>query len=214
MVSFYQIKSLITVQLTEKTDEISHMEQFLSSILNLKLPVLHALSNICPVDNLDAVTKLFIKDFLFVCLMLFIVLLCNGCVKIYKVMQRKHRRYCKTILMRLRKCTLQIIMLGYTIWATFALSMIHCRKINDKRVLYVDGELICYSWWQRLNMFFLVFWIIPFPIALWLTSKLLKQLVITVTEFFVCVFIPWCTIYFLIKTKYVKPLSTMTKYQT
>ncbi|XP_057302307.1 uncharacterized protein LOC130636566 [Hydractinia symbiolongicarpus] len=200
MVLFYQIKALINISIDTKKSSVKEIEEWLSSVLNLKIPLFSITAAVCPTQYLNAVSKIFIKEFLFVLFMLMFVMICQLAMLLHgKITFRKGSF--NSVYFRFQKCALQISLLGYTIWAGFALNMINCQKINGKAVLYINGNITCFTWWQKLSISFLVLWIIPFPFTLWLAVQMLKKHRLSIKEFFLCVFIPLATLPYYLKVR-------------
>lgn len=200
MVLFYQIKALINISINTKKSSVKEIEESLSSLLNLKIPLFSIIAAVCPTKYLNAVSKTVIKEFLFVLLMLMFVVIYQLAMLLYgKITSRKGNF--NSVYLRFQKCALQISLLGYTIWAEFALNMVNCQKMNDKSVLYINGNITCFTWWQKLSISFLVLWIIPFPFTLWLAVQMLKKHRLSIKEFFLCVFIPLATLPYYLKVR-------------
>ena len=70
------------------------------------------------------------------------------------------------------------------------LSIVSCVSLfPSKSVLYIDGTITCYKWWQYLLFFILIGFIIPFPMAILIASKI-KQQNRTAKSVFCCLVFP------------------------
>lgn len=202
LVAFYQIKGLIHIEVDLKTDKVLNVLDRLGlEIFNLKIPTLF---KFCPKKKLTVVERMIIKEFLFVHCMLLSALVFLLIAGLFYVMRRNRLYYWRyrRFLLRASICCLHVIILGYTIWAKFSLQFINCRKVDGEYILYVNGEITCYTLWQRINIAFFVLWILPFPLTLSISVRLLENHKITTIRFFCCVLFPPLTFAYLILEKF------------
>ncbi|XP_057295603.1 uncharacterized protein LOC130624054 [Hydractinia symbiolongicarpus] len=195
LVAFYQIKSLIHVKADVQTDETSNFLNTLAlEIFNLNIPT--DFVKFCPKKGMTVVEKIIIKEFLFLCCMLLSAFILFLIAALFRVMRRNRTYYWRyrRFLLRASICCLQVVILGYTIWAKFSLQFINCRNVNGEYILHVNGEITCYTRWQIINIAFFVLWILPFPLSLCVSVRLFENHKITAMQFFYCVFMPPLTI--------------------
>ena len=201
LVSFYQLRSLLQIPVDDKsnTSYISAVSDF----FNLNI-VLQTTDKYCPTRDTDAVYKDFLKNFLRPISMISIILVSLNIKNIYRfikehIFRRIHQNEIKS--QRLYLLLKKRFYVGFYVVAafsyqkvsTFAFRLIHCVKINNAKVLYIAGNTKCYNTWQILDIFFLVFWVIPFPASVSFAYHLLKNDKINVRVFMLCIILPPAT---------------------
>ena len=208
-VSFYQLRSLLQIPVDDKgnTSYISAV----SDIFNLNI-MLQTTDKYCPTRDTDAVYKDFLKNFLRPICMISIILVSLNIKNVYRfikehIFRRIHQ--CESTSQRKYLLLKKRFYVGFYVIAafsyqkvsTFAFRLIHCVKINNAKVLYIAGDTKCYNTWQILDMFFLAFWVIPFPASVSFAYHLLKKDKINVRVFMFCIILPPATPLIYIITK-------------
>ena len=207
-VNFYQMDLLITVQNQNKHNNLSFLRQFLPTLLNLKITFTNFSSSFCPMENLDAVKKLFIKDALFILYLISIAIvgiIISKAIKLIKSYKQTGSSIESdlnrapddqtTFGVRCKMFILRVLMVGYTNIATFSLALISCVSIKEQSRLLLNGEIQCYQWFQYIVVIFLIIWVIPFSINIFASSRLLQLQSINVNTFFLCLLFPPVTIH-------------------
>lgn len=189
LVGFYQIKALLTVRVSEDAKQHSNSGNFLTSVFNLDIP--KEIVEMCPLQSVDAVSKHVIKDLLLPMCMLFLVMLpiflATVCLT---YAPRKYRWPCRRLLLRGSLCSMQVILISYTILAKFSMQLIHCRQVGEDLILYINGEITCHTYWQKAILAFFFLWVVPFPLALYKAVRLLERNKITIKSFFFLLLLP------------------------
>ena len=97
---------------------------------------------------------------------------------------------------------IRIIMYGYKNVATFAIVMIHCVPLKGRSVMFIAGQIECFTYRQYISGFLVIFWVVPFPLALWKSYRMfMSARLITMREFVVSLIFPYAVFYFMIKTR-------------
>ena len=113
---------------------------------------------------------------------------------------------------RMITATLLTILFSYQkiIFTTFTL--LKCVTIGDSRVMFVDGHVTCFSSWQYVFFFLVIFNFFPFTLSLLFLPWRLAEGDISLKQFFIaCLFpIPFF-IYWLISGRYQSKLKTKTE---
>ena len=166
LVSFYQIKQLISVDVHYTKISYFSFITFLSNCLNLEIvPITY--SSYCPMNNLDSVSKTFIKTYLLVPALLIASLINYFISRIYySFCPGPQRRPRLTPSDRLGICLIRILMFTYKNMTSASLILLNCVKVEDARVLFIKGDMKCFQWWQIVIVVFLFTWVLFFPLSL------------------------------------------------
>ena len=78
---------------------------------------------------------------------------------------------------------LEILLLGYERLADTALSLLHCVPIGSEQRLFLDGNVNCWQWWQFALLGYIIVFVAPFIIVLYLGSRSLYRKSLSVKEF-------------------------------
>ena len=79
-------------------------------------------------------------------------------------------------LQRLLPCSLRLILFSCSTIAYGLLSLLSCESLYPHgSVLLIDGSIKCYQPWQYSVIAFIIFWVAPFPVALCISSSLLRK---------------------------------------
>ena len=145
-------------------------------------------SELCFTSTNTATTKVFLKFLFGPSIMLFLLLL-----YISQLILQKCKLICESNLKALRVCMtrafLLIYLLSYQQLIKGAFALIQCVKINDTRVLYIEGEIECYTWWQTVIEFSVFANLIPAIFVLSFLPYSLKEKKLSLTLFHLsCVF--------------------------
>ena len=210
LVSFYQLRGLLQIPVDDKGN--SSYISAVSDFFNLNI-MLQTADKYCPTRDTDAVYRDFLKNFLRPICMISIILVSLNIKNIYRfikehIFRRTHqcerKSRWKYLLLKKRFYVgfYVVAAFSYQKVSTFALRLIHCVKINNAKVLYIAGDTKCYNTWQVLDMFFLAFWVIPFPASVSFAYHLLKKDKINVRVFMLCIMLPPATPLIFILTNY------------
>ena len=148
LVSFYQIKELMSVDLQYKNLIDLSLIRFISKSLNLEVVAI-TYSSFCPIKNLDAVSKNFIKAYLLTATLLTASLINYVMSRIYHYFGfRPRERLELKPSDRLGVCFIRILMVSYKNMASASLIFLNCVEVSGVPVLYIKGDMVCYQWWQ------------------------------------------------------------------
>lgn len=217
LISYYQVKTLLTVLNTYRQN--NDFFRTISRIFNGDLLIIFT-SSLCPMANVDTVTKNLIKNVLFnVSLPLLIVVIFSFNFLVSNVKERdkgvkffiKNELHSRKDIQRFNYRFIHRLGVAYirTLWFIYknltfcALTMIHCVTVNDKIVLFIQGNRECYAKWQYALMVFLGCWVIPFPIALWESYHLfLEKKKITFFEMLLSITVPLVLPFYLLRSHF------------
>ena len=106
-------------------------------------------SSYCPMSDLDAVSKAFIKTYLLTVTLLMASLINYFITRIFCFFSSKFGKVSLlTASERLGVCFIRILMLSYKNMASSSLILLNCAEVSGVRVLFIKGDMKCYQWWQ------------------------------------------------------------------
>uniref|UniRef100_A0A7M5XKV8 Uncharacterized protein n=1 Tax=Clytia hemisphaerica TaxID=252671 RepID=A0A7M5XKV8_9CNID len=183
LVSFFQLKALITVQSNEKTlvDKLMKMDIMVKSS--------EALDALCPFRGFNVVWREVLNGYTVPFLLLMTIATLHLIVKLLKHFRPSSLRLTWLIT---RFCVGYYIIIAFCYKNTCrtVFQLLNCKTMNEVTFLYIDGTVECFSLWQVANMLFLVFWVVPFPLAVVLGYYLFKNKKISVTTYLIFLIFP------------------------
>ena len=147
IVSFYQIKQVMTVDVKYKGTSHFSIITFISKFINLEIVAINS-SSYCPMNDLNAVSKAFIKTYLLTVALIMASLLNYLISRLYYSFGGKLRRSSSLKPSdRLGVCLIRVLMLNYKNMATASLILLNCVEVESTLVLHIEGDIKCFKWW-------------------------------------------------------------------
>ena len=143
-------------------------ENFLVKILQFSpeiLTVYYKVSDLCFTKNTTAVMKVFLSSMFGPC----IILLLSIVYFIHWIFSRhfgKESIKWEILRSKLTQAFLLTILFSYQKIIKGAFSLIQCVDINNNKVLYIQGDIQCYTWWQVAIEVYLYISVVPVFITL------------------------------------------------
>ena len=200
IVYFYQTCMLYKIHfMSEKSHSLLQLaKEIISSLFNLRIDG-QFYQNIswCPFKDLRPVSKVLFK----MSFVLYLIILTLFAYLLSKVLGKlcKHLAHQSHLMTNpLLKCSLRLILISYATVTSGLFSLVSCIPIYPpaQTVLFIDGAIQCYQWWQYIVILTLICWIICFPIALYSSSWLLYRNNISVTKFVLSMVFPLAAIFY------------------
>ena len=200
-----------TIYVNSDSAVVNSIKQIVGSIFKFRIDLLHLAKSMCAVTGLTPARKIVFK-LLFVPTVLFILIFVY--VLSANREKRKRNRYWKVWNLLARRAALAImfaILFSYQKLSISLFQLVNCVTINNNSVLFIDGEVECYTPSQIIVFFKLVCTICPFSFYISLFPALMKHGYISLAEFFMgCLFplpmaIYWAIKYGLAKLDKVEP---------
>ena len=189
--SFYQIRQLMTVDVQFKNLNGFLLITSISNFFNLEI-VAVTYSSYCPMSNLDAVSKKFIKTYLLTAILLIASLTHYFMSRVFNSFHPSLQRGSSLILSdRLGVCFIRILMFSYKNMASASLIFLKCIEVAGVRVLFIKGDMECYQWWQIVIAVFLLTWILFFPLSLKISFNMFMRDKISFSKFILCLVAPF-----------------------
>ena len=194
IVSFYQIRQLMNVDVQYKNSTDFSIITFITDCLNLEM-VAVTYSSYCPISNLNAVSKLFIKTYLLTATLL-IASLINYFISgvLHFFLSSLGRLSSLKPSDRLGVCFIRVLMFSYKNMASASLLLLNCVEVGDIKVLFIKGDMKCYQWWQIVIVVFFFTWILFFPLSLKVSFSMFMKDEISFVKFILCLTIPFAVV--------------------
>ena len=200
---FYQLQFVLDVENVILTNDIkSSMKSAISDIFSFR--VTRQIVAGCPVPGFTPVTKLIFK--VSFNLYLYIILLILYVIIMLRKHLKKKPEEQGEFTARLSRCTITIILLNYATFADVSLTMLKCVQVQDRKVLFIDGETSCFTAWQYVVMAYFICFIAPVFLCLLIGIPLLNSKVICAKDLLLSLVIPVPFI-FLFAWRLTKPLE-------
>ena len=185
IVSFYQIKEVMAVDVKYGSAGRFSFITVITKFINLEIVAMNSASY-CPMTDLNAVSKAFIKTYLLTFAFIMASLMNYLISRIYYSFGGKIRRESSLKPSdRLGVCLIRVLMLSYKNIATASLMLLNCVEVAGIRVLHVNGNIKCFEWWQVIVAVFFSTWIMFFPLSLKLSYTMFMKDEITFPK---CIF--------------------------
>ena len=190
---YYQMNDLLLLYRSDIQYVVTDtLKKLVRSFFNFEPSSLSATDLGCPMINLSAVQKSLIKA-LFPLMMLFVLAVKYILVSV--IIKLSHKltilRFLQAFKTSLQVASLQIILLGYSTLTSHILALLTCvPMVDDKQILYIDGNVSCYQTWQYVLLALVITWSIPLVFSLYVASKSLVDNTLSVTGFYTALMFP------------------------
>ena len=158
----------------------------------------------CPMLGLTPVTKMILK-LSFNLYLLIILLILYVTTGLRRRLQKEPSQKLGIFVARLSRCSMAIILLNYTTFADVSLTLLKCVTVQDKKVLFIDGETVCFAYWQYIVMGCVICFIAPVFLALLIGVPLLNSKIIPAKNFVLALIMPLPFIFLFLKR--IKPVQ-------
>ena len=191
---FYQIHSILTVY--NSIREIRYLDEIRAlvlSIFNLNAQVPLKSEFHCPLHGMGSITKVWIRTLFPVNCLLFagFIYVCVYALSHFFSRSECIQKYSMKVKPRLLTAMLQLTLLGYSTLTSSILSLVTCISlVNGDRVLYIDGNELCYQPWQYGILIFIVFWAMPLIYALHKLPSYMKNGTISIRGVYTALLLP------------------------
>ena len=202
---FYQTNLLLKVYSGEKLHNFSHfLEEMVTTLFNLRPEGLFFQKiSWCPFYGLKPVHKLVFKTsfVLYMLIVMFgLVIIC----KISRLVKPNHET--RAFYSQLNCGILRVLLMSYSTISTSCFTLVSCVELGSLgKVLYIDGTIKCFSWWQYIVIAIICIWVALYPVAIYASSSLLYNNQLTKGKFLPSVLLPLPTVLYLAFIK--SPLS-------
>ena len=211
---FYQTASIIRINASSKMEyHMPYIIDLLTSFFNVKIDIESTDSiDICPFQTQNvALIELFRLSVIFGIILLTIILLIV--LNLYRL-YRKNQHQTSSFAVRLKVTLIQLLVIGYASITTFCIQSVDCVHIEGESYIFNQAHLKCFQSWQIVIIFFIVIWVVPFPVVLYFGCKLLRSGKITPNKYLLMLMFPPLIPLYLIKSYCIDhPISQWTDQQ-
>ena len=208
IVGFYQIRSLLTVDIGEGYERANTYQEEVTKVMNLYFSFGQ---EYCPWKRLTPIGEGFIINQLATLLILgwalfilFVYFIKKRIINLFsdKNGDKKNSLSVSETLplsfsQRVGIGIIRIIMFGYKSVATFAIVMVHCVDIKGDSVMFINGDIKCHTPLQYASYALIILWVIPFPAALMKSYQMyMTDKTITMGQLVVSLIFPWIVVYY------------------
>ena len=125
-------------------------------------------SSYCPMSNLDAISKFFIKTHLLTATLLIACLINYFIAEVFHSFRSSLGGLSSLKTSdRLGVCFIHVLMFSYKNMASALLLLLKCVDVADINVVLITkGDTECYQWWQIVILVFFFTWILFFLLSL------------------------------------------------
>ena len=186
---FYYVQdaALFKVQLpSEGQNDESIVVKILQFSPDILVTLYTKVSDLCFSPGTTAVTKILFSSFFGPCAMLVILLLYIG----QKCLLSNKSKPCKMFRARLVQTFLLIVLFSYQKIVIGTFTLIQCIDVGNTTILYVQGDIECYTWWQHITEVYIVLNIIPVFIVLAHAPFYVEDKTMSVKMFIACCLMP------------------------
>ena len=177
IIYFYQADILYKVYNTEVKPHNSFriMNEIISTIFNLRIDGTFYQELLwCPFRNITPIHKVIFK-MIFVFYLMSLLLLAYISAVIWRLCKKATNRP-NSIAHRLMPCFLRLLLISYPAITSGLFSLLSCIKLKiSEKVLFIDGSVQCYQWWQYVVIVITIIWVVCLPIAIYASSWLLQK---------------------------------------
>ena len=182
---YYQAIDILIVQCSNNIVSDSNFIQLIIGLFNFDFRF-NQDGFACPIPGLSPVSKLLFHTLGVVSVLFAIpfIFLLHKAVSICFTMIRppKNGVYLSAFL--------NSVFLGYTVLTRKSLTLLHCVPVDGVHCLFVNCNIECYTWWQKLISTLAFIYFMPFVLVLFFGAKKLYRSRISVAHFFLACLFP------------------------
>ena len=189
MIFFYQTNVLFKIYTGSRSyGFINILQETIAALFNLRTDGTFAQDlSWCPFSNLQPVPKVLLK-FTFIIYLFFLIFLTYISCKVSRLLKITATELNNT---RLLCCILRLVFISYAGITAPCFSLLSCVQLGHHgKVLFIDGSIQCYRWWQMIVICVVCCWIVPFPVTIYMSSQLLHKNMLSAKHFFLSLIFP------------------------
>ena len=184
---------------TQQESWLVHFLQFSPDILFVYTRV----SDMCFVPNTTAILKVSLRALFGPCVML-ILLSIYGVQWMTSILAFKNLSFYEPLKSKLCEAFLLTVLLSYQKIVQGAFTLVKCVQIGQDRVLHIQGDVSCGTWWQTSLEVYLYTCVVPVFVVLALGPYYVKHKELSVPAFVLACVFPMPVIFYFIITKLIR----------
>ena len=191
---FYQTNVLFKVYSGAKSHKFTHfLEEVVTTLFNVRAEgFFFQKISWCPFYGLKPVHKLIFKAS-FVFYMLTVISALVFFCKIFRLVKPNYDT--NAFYSRLNCGTLRVLLVSYSTVTISCFTLVSCVELGSLgKVLYIDGTIKCFSWWQYIVIAIICIWIALYPVAIYASSSLLHNNQLTKGKYLPSILLPLPTV--------------------
>ena len=205
IIFFYQTCVLFKVFSAGKSHGLVHIiQEAIATVFNLRTDGVFSQDiSWCPFDNLQPVPKLILKTS-FIMYLFAIIFLIFIVFRLFKSI-KNNDDYCgQTFYSRIYCCVMRLLLISYSTMTVTCFSLLSCVNLGSMgKVLFIDGSIQCYKWWQFIVITIVCIWIASLPVAIYATSWLLRTNKLSTDRFLLLLLLPFPAIIYCLYIRFI-----------
>jgi hypothetical protein len=209
MFYYFQDALLLNVKTVHVNKEMRHeqlLKSILSGIFKFQLDLFELIEEVCAMSEMHAVHKTIAKAFIvpYVILLFGTMYILYKWILLVKGGLQSHRPVTtlattqhadtdsnkKSFATRLSSGFILALLFMFQKMGTTTFILLNCVPVEEDKVLFIDGTVTCYQYWQYGVMIYAVGAVTPFFLVICVGPTMLQRGQISLTEFFIGCLIP------------------------
>lgn len=216
-----------TVYVRHESKSRKLVKSVLSGLFKFQLDLFHLIEEVCAVPDTTAAPKLLAKAFIvpYVILIFFVMYIANKWTRLMRgksFTPRPDRNAPlsgadrKTFSTRLSSGFILALLFTFQKMGTTVFMLLNCVPVEEERVLFIDGHVTCYQYWQYGVMAYAVSCVSPFFLVLMFGPGLIRKGQLTLSQFFLACICPlpallwWGLDYLRLRTRVLSSRKNLT----
>ena len=190
---YFQDASIIqiTTPYTEPDDyEIRLLKTIIGGLFKFQLHVLHFASSVCISTSIKPEVKIVIKLLFIPAIFTFLFILYGISKYAASKTNTTYNGFARKVQAKVPVAIMLAILFSFQKLAASAISLVYCVPFESKSVLFIDGNLECYTFWQIIIVVYLSTSILPFCIYITFATTYLKNGRLSLCVYFIGCFLP------------------------
>ena len=186
-----------TVYVRHESKSRKLVKSLLSGLFKFQLDLFHLIEEVCAVPDTTAVPKLIGKACIvpYVLLIFFVMYLVNKWTRLvrgktFSPCQGPDGSERKTFSTRLSSGFILALLFTFQKMGTTVFMLLNCVPVEDQRLLFIDGHVECYQYWQYGVMAYAISCVSPFFLVLVFGPGLIKKGQVSLSQFFMACLCP------------------------
>ena len=189
-----------TVYVSDESKSEKIVKTVLSSILKFELDVFELVDEVCVLPDMSAAPKIATKALIvpYVILSFLIMYIIH---KWFSILKGKHscetrrminqqHNYRKTYATRLASGFILALLFTFQKLGTTIFMLLNCVPVDGENVLFFDGTVVCYQYWQYAAIAYSILCVTPLFLVLMIGPRLMHKGIISLLQFFVACLCP------------------------